>query len=599
VRSARSHRRAWQRLAVSAAAAAAFGAFSVVAAPRTQAAVANPVGFAPPTFVDTVRAGGEPGIIHSTKFGTLVYSSHEGTTHIDRAGLLGQSAAQFACPDPTTANCYQNRVWIWTSDDKGKTWQLRSEAATDTGFSDPDLTEDASGAIYDTGIDLANDALFSSQDGGKTWPNGTAQCHAGDRPWLAGGVPGEVFLTTDDSQSGHIVLHSKDYGNSCDSTVISDNGSYGNGSTYSGFGKGIYDRFDGSYIEPARFSDSNGNLLGYGISRLPNARDAFAGGGETFQQQLVVPTTVSVYSPFGVPQTLSLDSAGNLYFAYDTDERDTSGTGGCGAIPNSSAPFGGPTPLPSHIMFVAGKLVSPGKWDFQKPISLAHQGNARVLWPWSVAGSDGNVSVVWYQMDKMVDPDCGMYNGSSVPDVNTYIYEAHISNATDPATRQVTVTNASKRAIHQGGICDSGTACVASGQDRRLGDYFTNAIDGNGCVIIASGDTTVPDAVTGQPQATSLPIFIQQNSGPSLTGGQCGAVTTSVDNAVVTPAASPASSPPAAATPSVVAIPNTSAQPPAATAAGAAAVALATTTLLMARRRRRRHSSAVPPGPFG
>jgi len=75
--------------------------------------------------------------------------------------------------------------------------------------------------------------------------------------------------------------------------------------------------------------------------------------------------------------------------------------------------------------------------------------------------------------------------------------------------------------IHQGGICDSGTTCVASGQDRRLGDYFTNGIDAQGCVVIASGDTTVLDPLTGMPRATSLPIFIQQNSGPGLTGGSC------------------------------------------------------------------------------
>ena len=60
---------------------------------------------------------------------------------------------------------------------------------------------------------------------------------------------------------------------------------------------------------------------------------------------------------------------------------------------------------------------------------------------------------------------------------------------------------------------------MVTGQDRRLGDYFTNSIDGRGCVIIASGDTTVPD-LTGEPRITSLPIFIKQTSGPSLTTGK-------------------------------------------------------------------------------
>jgi LPXTG-motif cell wall-anchored protein len=275
-----------------------------------------------------------------------------------------------------------------------------------------------------------------------------------------------------------------------------------------------------------------------------------------------------------------------MYFAWDSDERDPNGSGGCGAIPNTGDPQGGPTPLPNHIWLVVGKHTGAGTWAFQPPISLAHQGNARVLWPWSVAGTDGNLSVVWYQMDKMVDPDCDIFNGSTpVPDVKTYIYEAHISNATDPATRQITVTNASGRAVHEGGICDSGTTCVASGQDRRLGDYFTNSVDSSGCVVIASGDTTVPDAITGQPRATSLPIFIQQTSGPSLTGGTCAARTTAAATSAA-PTPTPQSSG-GATSPSAVGIPNTGAQQSAAPAAGAAAVALATTLLIAQRRRRR------------
>src|SRR5438445_1894719 len=189
----------------------------------TPIAAAGTVGFGKPIFVDTVRAGGEPGIIHSNKFGNLVYTAHEGTTHLDREGGPA-SIQQFLCPGLTTADCYKNHVWIWTSDDRGQTWQLRDEALPYQGFSDPDLTQDASGSIYNTGIDLANDSVFSSQDGGKTWPHGNPQCHEGDRPWLAGGKAGELFMTTDtDTGGGHQLFHSSNYGDSCSGTGISDN----------------------------------------------------------------------------------------------------------------------------------------------------------------------------------------------------------------------------------------------------------------------------------------------------------------------------------------------------------------------------------------
>ncbi len=511
-------------LAVMMAATVGLAAASAAAGTVANVLAVGAVGFGAPVFVDPVRAGGEPLIWHSSKVGDLVYSSHEGTTHIDRNGLVGPgSVQQFLCPGLTTGDCYKNHVWIWTSDDNGKSWTLRDEGLSYTGFSDPDLSEDASGTVYDTGIDLANDSLFSSPDGGRTWPTGTAQCHEGDRPWLAGGVAGEVFLATDaDTSAGtqHIVYHSSDYGASCDATGIPDLGTMPDGkTTWSGFGKMVYDHVDGSIIEPARFTHSDGTI-GVGISRLANARAAFAAGSGTFQPVEVAGNT-SVFSPFGVPEIVTMDQAENIYFAWDTDPRDPNGTGGCNSTRSQTLIGGGPTPLPNQILLVAGKHTGAGQWQFSAPISLAHQGNARVLWPWSVAGSPGNLSVVWYQMDKMVDPDCDLYNGQSVPEVKTYIYEAHVTNALDPATRQVTVTNASGRFIHQGGICDSGTTCVATGQDRRLGDYFTNAVDGSGCVIIASGDTTQADSVSGQDRVTSLPIFIRQTSGPSLTGQDC------------------------------------------------------------------------------
>jgi hypothetical protein len=58
-----------------------------------------------------------------------------------------------------------------------------------------------------------------------------------------------------------------------------------------------------------------------------------------------------------------------------------------------------------------------------------------------------------------------------------------------------------------------------TGQDRRLGDFFTNSIDSRGCVFIASGDTTKPDPVTGGARAIALPIFLRQDSGAALVGG--------------------------------------------------------------------------------
>jgi hypothetical protein len=158
------------------------------------------VSFAPPAYVDQQLAGGEPEVFADTAHGTLIYTAHEGTTHLYRDGIVNSPWGNFSF----VAN-YCNQVNVWTSPDNGANWYrdrylgttCPTSPAINTGFSDPDLTQDAGGRVYNTGIDLANDALFSSNDGGKTWDRGTADCHDGDRPWLAGAKPNQVYLATD------------------------------------------------------------------------------------------------------------------------------------------------------------------------------------------------------------------------------------------------------------------------------------------------------------------------------------------------------------------------------------------------------------------
>ena len=79
-------------------------------------------------------------------------------------------------------------------------------------------------------------------------------------------------------------------------------------------------------------------------------------------------------------------------------------------------------------------------------------------------------------------------------------------------------------------MCQSGTTCVATGQDRRLGDFFTDSVDQNGCVLIASGEThTQPTA------ATSRPLFLRQTNGTSLTGVSCAVPGTNIPEVPVAP----------------------------------------------------------------
>src|SRR4051795_6913479 len=127
------------------------GAALLVALAAAAAAQADPIGFSPKSFVSSTLAGGEPLVFADTHHGTLIYTSHEGTTHLYRNGLA-------TIPVNWLAN-YRDQVNTWYSTDNGKTWQLSKLAgapdpvagstgfmgspAQDSGFSDPDLTQDA------------------------------------------------------------------------------------------------------------------------------------------------------------------------------------------------------------------------------------------------------------------------------------------------------------------------------------------------------------------------------------------------------------------------------------------------------------------------
>src|SRR4051794_3133220 len=463
-------------------------------------AAGAPLGFAPPIFVDQSLAGGEPFVTADPVHGTLVYTSHEGTTHLYQPGLATSSVLPFLVN-------YRDQVNIWTSKDGGKTWQIvnyqqtgfATNPANNAGFSDPDLTTDAGGRIYNTGIDLANDALFSSGDGGRTWDKGTAQCHDGDRPWLAGGKKDEVFLATNVQESNHQVFDSTDGGNSCPASGIDDSGKLPNdpNTAYSGDGKLYYVPDKDTLVEPTCLAPASGSNFcdnGVGVSTWKRGDAAFTPQGAPFHSRILA------HWP-----AIALDSADTLYEVWDTDPRSGT-TGGCSdASPTGNGASG--APQPNQVQYAYSKDL--GK-TWSPPFTVAAPANARAFWPWVAAGDAGRINIVWYASDKLVDLDCAKAKIS--------IQTASITGA-DTSSPSVQTSDPVGRPIHDDGVCQGGTTCVATGQDRRLGDFFTNAIDSRGCVFIASGDTTQPDPVTMQQRAISLPIFLRQTSGPALIGG--------------------------------------------------------------------------------
>ena len=423
--------------------------------------------FGKPTYIDKNRAGGEPVAI-TAQDGSIIVSAHAGTTHLYKDPAAAAGADDFAVG-------YSNQTLNWRSKDNGKTWKYVGLAgrphgphtATSSGFSDPDLSMDAGGRIYNVEINLANVATFSSPDDGQSWPRANPVSASGDRPWVTGAQKDEVFL----------------YVNLPKQLWRSTNG----GLTYQLVGRGTQVHPDGKLlVDPLnKKMGLIGPLEGGGAAISTN-------DGKTWKSY---PAKLGKSTQFF--GTIAVDRAGWVYSAA------AGGYAGSADVKQDG-----------EVTFNYFNRKTK-KWA-KNPIEVPMpRGDA--MWPWLIAGDNGRLAIVWYQTLK----------GSQT---KFYAFAAYTTNAHGSYVRcsdgsrkfvppQFSVTNASGRPIHKGKICLSGTACNSQrdfeGGDRRLGDFFSVGFNHRGRIYIASGDTMLQNPLGGE-KPVGNPIFIRQTKGASL-----------------------------------------------------------------------------------
>jgi len=444
---------------------------AAAAVSAASAASAGPAGFGfgKPFLVDPSRAGGEPGIFQITTgkhAGEYLYASHAGTTQLWRGGA--QNMADYLGP-------YRNQTYSWRSGN-ARTWRFvdfhgTGTHGTATGFSDPDFAQDDAGNVYETEIDLANVAVSSSTDGGRTW-TGQPWAQMGDRPWLAAEGNGTVYLALDLTPSecnAETIYKSTDRGlvfptHSCAQAP------WGKGGEIDGSWKIVMDPVTHTLYEPAVVHDANGNTVGVGVVRSNDH-------GATWSGALVAKVKNLASAP-----SVGTDQAGNVYVVWNPS-KDANGTIG-GSLAFASSKNRGKT------------------WSRPTTIaSLATGAPGAMFWPWAAGGSAGHLAVAWYQSNKVTNVD---QHGSVIS-----VYAAQILDAT-AAKPHVDVVNATG-VVHRGIVCQSGTTCVATGQDRRLGDYLTCVVDMSGRLLIAYANTTVDPK-----SPVARPALVIQNSGPRV-----------------------------------------------------------------------------------
>jgi hypothetical protein len=432
-------------------------------------AVAGPTSlrFSHPVVVDHERAGGEPTVIAHPS-GTLLLATHAGNTH------YWKSAQEQ--PDSAFYGHHKGQTFVWRSEDTGKTWTPVDLPVDGSGFSDPDLTIDAAGNIYESEINLANVTVAKSSDAGLTWEANPASMIFTDREWMAADRPNEVFMSgnaifTTKPPSPEVLVNHLTNGYALH--VIQRTTDGGRTWTVQGIDE-IGDR------APTKLVIDHTDRTLYEAYAMPLGGSAFEVGasvssdeGVTWEHRPVA--GVPHYFGLTVP-TIALDRAGNVYLVYQSSETD--GT--------------------THFWFTASKDKG---LHWTKPYHLYGTGSG--FFPWITAGDAGRVGIAWFCTPSPI-ADLQATPG-------TYRICAAVSTNATSEVPDFDVVTATNQPVHVSNVCQRGTECVVTGADRRLGDFLTTAIDNDGSLMIAYAETrSHPNS------AVSRPAFIRQTSGPLL-----------------------------------------------------------------------------------
>jgi hypothetical protein len=397
----------------------------------------------------------------------LLYGSHAGTTHV-----YGPAAA-----DPTSAafaQKYTGQVYYYFSRDDGRTWTfvdrtLPPKNLAGSGFSDPDFATDTAGHVYVSEINLANVAVSRSTTRGRSYDlqNFFGQTIT-DRQWMEGDRQNHLYLVGNAFAGG--TFPTQPVGNVGHHVYKSTDGglTFGEGVSHPGGLGDIQVNKRNGILYEADYED--GKL---GMAMFRNARR-----GSLKYKVHPIAKGVDMLSHW---PSFDIDRKGNLYIVWDESGRGS---------------------RPAGVWYSYSE--NAGR-DWKKPVRV--DGNNHTdIWPWLAVGDPGRVAIAWLEADvKLPDHDAET-SGSHGWRVKAgaTLTGLGCGRSNKPGFRRATATD---DPIHRGTICQGGTACQAMGIDRRLGDYFSIEIAGNGLMWAGYSDTR-------QGGSVALPGLVRQRSGP-------------------------------------------------------------------------------------
>jgi hypothetical protein len=454
--------------------AAALALTAVTVLPAVADACGAPPSFAPlsfsaPLLIDDQLAGGEPSI-QPLADGSLLYSSHAGTTHLYKPPTDPH--------DPTGwASTYTGSINTWRSVDGGTSWtpsplfEQSTGALLPEGFSDPSTAVDRAGNVYLSAIDTVTVYVGRSEDGSRFVGNKLASFNM-DREWIAADTPGVVYMIATPMQSPWPNTRGEPLDPTSDRVLWRS--VTGGADWEEPFGRELpgggpmspiqVNPVDGSLWWPA--TDYNNPFVPE-VYEWPNARD---GDLDTVRVHRILDWVPHSGGFFNVS---AFDDAGNHYVAWNSNNE------------------------------VGLHYTVDGGATYERT-SISKSADRLIRWPWIAAGGDGRVALAWLERA----PSTQEWRVKVAASKTAHGWTDGCGNAKAPMWQTTTATAAP---MHVGAICESGLSCnsnTGTSGDRRLGDYFTIAITPAGQLVVAYGDTAHDPGA-----AVSHPAFIKQVSG--------------------------------------------------------------------------------------
>ena len=345
----------------------------------------------------------------------------------------------------------------------------------------PDLNAtDHNYNVYVSSLNLASVYVATSRNGGATWsvqnPVAADQSGADDREWLAADESAKVCLSYHNGPQGIAVDCSYDAGKTFTQTTTAIDTGHAYQISNNLIGNLAIDhseraRRDGtvyqiysSITDATEAACLNAGTCGYHAVFMAVSTD----GGRTFTDHLVHNSSDATVTYGHQFPNVSVDAAGNVYAVYSD----------------------------AHNLYYSYSTDRGRTWSSPRRINTGPSNTA--IMPWSAAGADGKIDVVWY--------GSSYYDGVNPPDnyPNTASWKVYFAQNLSAHTAGSTFSQlAATYVIHKGGVCLSGIACTGN---RDLYDDFgvdANPLTGLASIIYSDDQWSQSPAQPGCTQTTT------------------------------------------------------------------------------------------------